>query len=946
MNHETLSDEHFRIIVETTPDAVVTTNTEGIVVYWNSAAEKLFGYGAAEMVGKPMGMLLPDWLHESQQGSFSPGQSPENRSIIGNSIATICRRKEGETFPSAITVSCWKVDDELFYTAIIRDISERVNNESLIRQTRDFLENVFRATGDGILVTDTEGIIIRVNKAILKMLDLPEEEVLGKHIAELVPRTFHPEPMLERLLEDGFVENYESMWERRDGTCFPIESNIATLQDNKGNISGAVAAIRDITKRKLAEDALRASEERFRILTQSASDAIIFVDNAGKILFWNERARKIYGYEAREVVGKSSAIIVPEDFKERHVHEFEKHKKDSTFNGVMLETSSRKKDGTLFPIEFSFSAGMVGQDTFYCAIVRDITERKLAEQALRETNDYLDNIIKSSIDCIIISDNKGRVRKANQSFLDLVGCSQEAIEGRSMADFMPGQPGDYDCTTGATVTIGEQYFGDISKRMEELFSVGRISGWESYFIRGDGVLVPVDQNTVMLFSEEGEAIGAVGVVRDITERKRAEEMLDRVNSCLLQFGPYMDANIQLAVETAGTLLKGDAAVYLKEGEGGCRPAAGWRLPGNVHETATMPQGFWKAVRKHEKPSPIVMNDLMREPFYSSDPLLQPGGMKTCIAANIVNSSGHAGALAVFYNAGRAFDSSEEKIFSILAQAIGSEEERKKVFDQLRENQEKLLVSEKNLKLFSGKILSIREEEKKRISMNLHDELGSMAISVGTRLSIAKDEIRDGNKDTAVDVLQQMKNFFKQSLGRIRKIAVDLRPPELDIIGLPAALKDYCRRTVQESGVDLSVSISVELGEATVTSETSITLYRVTQEALNNIIRHSRAAQATFKLTVDGNTITYIIKDNGVGFVTDCAGATAGHVKLGVQGMRERVESLGGRFVISSAMGKGTKIEIALPLEHRQELEKELPDVRRAQASPAPTSKEIDPTKVC
>jgi hypothetical protein len=163
----------------------------------------------------------------------------------------------------------------------------------------------------------------------------------------------------------------------------------------------------------------------------------------------------------------------------------------------------------------------------------DITERKQADEELIKTKDYLNNIIENSLDCIITTDSKGRINKVNKSFLKMLGCEREEVMGRRTLEFSPADEGTYKSTTGEWVQIKEKFFDDTKTMVSRLVTEGEIYNWESYYSREDKKVVPVEQSIVYLHNDEGDKIGAVGIIRDITERKQAEEEKARIDARLL-----------------------------------------------------------------------------------------------------------------------------------------------------------------------------------------------------------------------------------------------------------------------------------------------------------------------------------------------------------------------------------------------------------------------------
>lgn len=237
-------------------------------------------------------------------------------------------------------------------------------------------------------------------------------------------------------------------------------------------------------------------------------------------------------------------------------------------------------------------------------------------------------------------------------------------------------------------------------------------------------------------------------------------------------------------------------------------------------------------------------------------------------------------------------------------------ERKQALDELEHHQQMLQISERKLREFSRKILSVREEEKKNLSSSLHDEVGSMAVALGSSLSIAEEEVKDNNLQSALDRIKQTKNVLKQSVKKLKKISIDLRPPNLDIVGLPSVLRQYFSNIKEQTKINIDFNNVSTDGEK-ISDDIAIVLYRVNQEALNNIVKHARAKKVKVSLYFQGNCVRLTICDDGKGFdVEERLQKTNG---FGIQGMKERIESLGGTFIIKSVPKKGTEISTTIPL---------------------------------
>ena len=235
-------------------------------------------------------------------------------------------------------------------------------------------------------------------------------------------------------------------------------------------------------------------------------------------------------------------------------------------------------------------------------------------------------------------------------------------------------------------------------------------------------------------------------------------------------------------------------------------------------------------------------------------------------------------------------------------------ERKKALDKLKHHEQMLEVSERDLKRFSRKLLSIREEEKKKLSNSLHDELGSITAALLLRLSIVEEEIKDNNVQGALTAADQTRNLFKESVEKLKKITKDLRPLNMDIIGLSNALRQHFS-TIEEQ-VKIKIDFSENIDECKIDDETAIVLYRVNQEAVNNIVKHAGAKNVKIRLLFQSDTIQLSIRDDGKGF--DLEGVLQKTDGFGLRGMREWIESAGGTCVIKSAPEKGTEISATIP----------------------------------
>ena len=239
-----------------------------------------------------------------------------------------------------------------------------------------------------IYMVDPAGYVGSWNAGAERIKGYAPAEILGQHFA----RFFTPEDVAAGrpaavLHAAAAEERYEEEnWRvRKDGSRFWADVVITALRDDRGKLLGFAKVTRDLTERKRAEQALRASEERFRILAATANDAILSADRHGNITYFNPGAERIFGFASNEVIGRPLTALMPERFREAHRTGLARYVAtgEARVIGKTVELAGRRKDGTEFPLELSLATWKHGAEVAFTAIIRDIAARKEAEDTLR-----------------------------------------------------------------------------------------------------------------------------------------------------------------------------------------------------------------------------------------------------------------------------------------------------------------------------------------------------------------------------------------------------------------------------------------------------------------------------------------------------------------------------------------------------------------------------------
>ncbi|HWR43062.1 ATP-binding protein [Sporomusa sp.] len=242
-----------------------------------------------------------------------------------------------------------------------------------------------------------------------------------------------------------------------------------------------------------------------------------------------------------------------------------------------------------------------------------------------------------------------------------------------------------------------------------------------------------------------------------------------------------------------------------------------------------------------------------------------------------------------------------KVFNDMAQSLREKQlENNRLLEELR-TKEALRAG------LIKKLFSVQEEERKRLSRELHDETGQLLASLLAYMKLLLSKLVN---DEQKEVLLAARNVAMDALGGLRKIAVELRPPVLDDLGLPAAMKKYIQTFSEQQG--LPVHFSVQEDNVDMGSEVSSALYRILQESLTNIAKHAQASSVYITLSVNDKRVEMVIKDDGLGIGTGTVQTAYYKNRVGIYGMRERAEMLGGSLSIESGKAGGTTVVVTLP----------------------------------
>jgi PAS domain S-box-containing protein len=286
------SEERFRALAETSPDAIFTTDENMTIVFWNAAAERIFGYTRDEILGRPADPVIPKKRmpqhQEDRKLILETGQSP----AYHGAVESTALRKDGTEFPVEVSMTSWRLHDRRFFGMILRDITERKRAESEIRASNEFMKTMLKASPEIIMATDAHGVITLLSDSAETLFGSSVKETVGQSAVQLMPEDEDSKQkvldMVGELLEKGFIKNYEFQWRKKDGNFLFTEWNGLLLKDENGDTTGAVSVVRDVTGRKLMEGQIRQAQKMESIGTLAGGIAHDFNNILTAIIGYTE----------------------------------------------------------------------------------------------------------------------------------------------------------------------------------------------------------------------------------------------------------------------------------------------------------------------------------------------------------------------------------------------------------------------------------------------------------------------------------------------------------------------------------------------------------------------------------------------------------------------------------------------------------------------------------
>jgi PAS domain S-box-containing protein len=423
-----------------------------------------------------------------------------------------------------------KQGDYIHSVHIMEDITEKKRLQDALEESTERYRSLFEGAPDAVFLADAEtGRLLDANSTAEQLIGRTREEIISLHQSQLHPATAPAVQLFEDHVHAGLTGASPHIAEipvvHADGHEIPTEISAQVLRLNGKPVIQGV--FRNISARIKAEQALRDSEETFRAISGAAQDAVLLLDDAGKITYWNPAAGRIFGYSASEALGRDAHLLfMPPRYHEAFQSGWPRFRDSGTgvVIGQLLELEARRKDGSIFPVEVSVSSLQLKGCWHAVGIVRDISARKRAEDEFRDMAKQL-RLSLSLLEEVVESVPIRAFWKDRD--LKYLGCNTLFAKDAGL-DYPQQLIGKTDFDMGWR-DQAELYREDDRRVMES--GISKL-GYEEPQTTPDGKTIWVRTSKVPLRGDDQEVIGVLGIYDDITEQKLAKEQLLRSESRL------------------------------------------------------------------------------------------------------------------------------------------------------------------------------------------------------------------------------------------------------------------------------------------------------------------------------------------------------------------------------------------------------------------------------
>ena len=739
------------------------------------------------------------------------------------------------------------------YIVFNKGFKEQTKNENLLKFNSALISNLI----DPVITTDTDYLITSWNKNAEKLFGYTEQEVIGKRLKEVLQSKSENYSIdeLRNIIDKKTRWNGDIIYKSKDNRTIYANVSTSLVFDESNNNNGTVSIIRDITDKKTAENKLQqlTENQESEIEKKVAELKTVFQRTTDAFVSFDNELNYVFVNEKAAALHNSSVS----EMTGKNILSYTPQKSSPEFYEALLMVLKERKE-----IHNELKYALTGQwfenwiypdENGVSVFYREITSRKIEEETMIATNKKLEEL-NNRFELIL----KG----TNDAIWDWDLKTNEIWGNAKYKELLKNKP---ENKTNFEYFLERMHPDDSKKGMEilpDIFADKKETMFSEYrFLNSENKWIVLFNRQTILYNDEDKPYRILGAIQDITEQKNIQEQI-------IHEKEMSDVLINS--------LPGVFYMFNKEG---------------------------KYIRWNKNLLDITgVTD--QQMMSTANPVnFVPEEQKALFAEKIANvfRSG------IDYVEGDLLVKDNQKIpfyFTGIFIKYNGEDCMMGVGIDISEK----VKTQKELRDLATHLQNIREEERTRIAREIHDELGQQLTGLKMEISWLNKKIKPEN----IEVSNKLKDalfLIDETVKNVRRIATQLRPSMLDDLGLVSAME--WQSDEFQKRFHIKSDIETNLGNVKINAEKSTAIFRIFQESLTNVLRHSKATAVNTLLTIEDDVLVMTITDNGIGFNEKEINKKK---SLGILGMKERTIMLGGSYQISSKENEGVMVLVKLPLD--------------------------------
>ena len=883
------SEERFRNLIQDSHVGILLLGPATEAIFANQAALDMFGLSWDEAMGNNISRTFTPIREDGTDlpRTMLPGvRAIQTRQTIRNQVVG-WRRPESDDVLWTLIGAIPQFTDKGDITSVIlslTNITELKRAEEALRSSEELFRTLVENLHVGVVLLGANQEIQFANRASFKMFGMGEDQVLGKKIMDLDPTPinedgtempFSNRPVTRAIASKQAVLNWVMGYRLpRSTDVLWLQGEAVPLFGENGEVERVIAAFSDITKRKQAEEALRASEERFRGLIEAMHVGIVLLGPDTETKYVNQAALEIFGVTLEQAFGNRISMtyftLIREDgtkIPRSMLPGVRAVETKQTIRNQVVGWQRRESNDVIWTLvdavpQFTPQRGI--EDVILS--ITNITGMKRAEEALQKSEELFRTLVQNSDVGVVLYGPNHEIQFANRASLDMFGRKEEEVLGEKGVDLSLTPLAEDGKEMPLSMRAVPRVFASRRAILNE------VTGWRR---AGSNDVLWLQGGAVPLFGENGELERVITSFVDITQRKQAEEALrgseqrfrslvENLHVGVVLLGPNQEIQFSNRARSNMYGMSEEQSLGKRAIDLGMTP---------LNEDGTEMPFSMRPVARAIATKKAVLNWVM--------------GWRLAASNDVVWIQGEA--VPLYGENGEL-----ENVIAAYSDIT------------------KWKQAQEALRQLSTRLLQLQDEERRHLGRELHDVLAQSVMAVNLDLAqVARSSVPLDKK--AKRALSEARSMLGEMSREIRTLSYLLHPPVLDELGLASAIQEYATGFSERSGITLEVDIQSGFGRLPQEAETA--LFRIVQESLSNIQRHSGSRTAKIRLRADSSCVELQVSDEGRGMdkLTEVRASGVGtRLGVGILGMRERMTQLRGKLEVESTPS-GTTVRATIPL---------------------------------